>query len=60
MKHGIKIPNMINLASTSLSISSMLDNKPKQEYDLFYKLALSVVEACDVDKTKHIFLIRAN
>ena len=35
-------------------------NKPKQKYDLFLKLSLAVIGACEVDNNPHIFLTRAN
>ena len=42
-KREKKIPNMINLASTGLSRSTRLANKPKQEYGLFSKLSFSLI-----------------
>ena len=49
---------MFDLASTSLSISDRLDNKPKQRYGLFAKFSLAVIGACEVDNNPYIFLTR--
>ena len=38
-----KIPKMLNLASTGISRSTSIDNKPKQKCVSFAKLSLSVV-----------------
>ena len=54
------MPNMLDMASSGIRRSDRLHNKPKQKYGLFTKLSLAVFGACDVDKTPHIFLTRAN
>ena len=56
----MKTPKMIDLASTGLSISTRLANKPKQQYDLCAKLSLEVLVAYEVAKNPHIFLTREN
>ena len=40
---GYKMPNMIDLPSTSLRSDARLDNKPKQKYGSFAKFLLSVI-----------------
>ena len=51
---------MMDLSSTGLRRSYRSDNKPKQKYDLFHKLLLAVIVACEVTKNPHIFLSRVN
>ena len=61
-RKGRKEPNiskMVDLASTSLSISARLDNKPRPKYGLFDKFSLAVIGACEVAKILHVFLNRS-
>ena len=51
---------MLNLSSTDLRRSVRLENKPKQNYGLFYKLSLAVFGACEVAKNPHTFLTISN
>ena len=57
---GYKIPKMIDLESTGIRRSDILDHKPKQKYDLFAKLSLALIGACEVANNLHIFLTRPN
>ena len=50
------MPNIINLSSPDLIISSRLANKTEQKYGLLSKLSLAVIGACEVAKNLHIFL----
>ena len=57
---GTEMTKMMDLSSTGLRRSSRSDNKPKQKYDIFHKLLLAVIVACEVTKNPHIFLSRVN
>ena len=57
---GSKIPKIIGLASTGIRRSASLVNKPKQKYDLFPKLSLALIGACEVANNPHIFLTIPN
>ena len=57
---GPKIPKRMNLGSTGIRRSALLDNKPRQKYDLFNKFSLAVIGACEVDNNPHIFLTGEN
>ena len=54
------MPKTIDMVSTSIRISTRLDNKPKQEYILFDKFALAVIGSCEVAKNPLIFITRVN
>ena len=45
---------MLDMASTGLRRSEILENKPKQKYGLFTKFSLAVVGACEMTKNSHI------
>ena len=57
---GSKMTKMIDLASTGIRRSASLINKPKQKYDLFPKLSLALIGACEVANNPHIFLTIPN
>ena len=50
----------MDLASTGIRRSARLDNNPRQKYDLFAKLSLSVIVVFEVYKNTHIFLPSEN
>ena len=57
---GIKIPKLIDLASTGLRKYIILAKQPRQKYVLFAKFSLAVTWVYKVDNNPHIFLIREN
>ena len=54
------MPNIIDMVSIGLRISTGLDNKLIQKYGLFEKFSLAVFGACEVDNNPHIFITRSN
>ena len=55
-----KTPKMINLVSTGLKRSGILDIKPQKKYSLFAKYSFTVVAAREVANKTHTFLTREN
>ena len=54
------MPEMIDMESTGLRISSGLANKHKQKHGLFSGFSLAVIIACEADKKPQIFLTISN